>query len=230
MKVHLMLTCLADTFFGRVGTATVRVLEHAGFEVEFPPRQTCCGQPAYNSGDSRTAIDMASHTIKVFESAEVVVTPSGSCAAMVTHGYQRLGAPMLPPVYELTAFLDKFASNTIWSGFKEPKQIALHESCHGRAVGAGAAHQRVLSTVPNLTILPLAEPEQCCGFGGTFSTDRPLTSQLIGLRKLECLTTTGAKTVVSGDLGCLMHLDGLARREGVSLEFLHVSEVLSSAI
>ncbi|MBX3111682.1 MAG: (Fe-S)-binding protein [Fimbriimonadaceae bacterium] len=227
MRVRLMLTCLCDAFYGDVGQATVRVLEHAGCTVEFPEGQTCCGQPPFNSGDWESARRVAAHTCGVFAGDTPVVTPSGSCAAMVRHGYPRLDLTPPGPVYELAEFLVDVLHITTWSGREYAKTVAFHRACHGRLIGLGDKAERLLSTVPGIALAPVPEPEQCCGFGGAFAVKEPHLSQHIGTAKLECLRSTGADEVVSGDMGCLMHLTGLAGRQGRPVRTRHYAEILA---
>ncbi|MBS1709512.1 MAG: (Fe-S)-binding protein [Armatimonadetes bacterium] len=239
MRVRLMLTCLCDAFYGDVGRATVRVLEHAGCQVEFDDRQTCCGQPAYNSGDHESAARVARHTCAVFAGDTPVVSPSGSCTAMVRHGYPRLRPPLPSegeraggegspfPIFELAEFLTEVLGITSWPGATYPKRVAFHRACHGRPIGLGDKAERLLATVPGIELVPLTEQEQCCGFGGAFAAKEGFLSQAIGTSKLDCFADTGADELVSGDMGCLMHLSGLASKSGRPIRTRHYAEVLA---
>jgi L-lactate dehydrogenase complex protein LldE len=233
-RVKLMLTCLCDAFYGEVGIATVRVLEHAGCEVVFPEDQTCCGQPPFNAGAWAQARSVAEHCIRTLEpfGQVPVVTPSGSCAAMLREGY-----PMLFPDrphangFELAEFLVKQMGIETWPGIAvKPRRVAFHRACHGRALHLGSAQERLVGSVQGIELVPFAQGEQCCGFGGAFAATHGKLSSGIGLEKLRNVVESGAEELVSGDMGCLMHLDGLIKREGLPLKVRHFAEILAEAI
>jgi L-lactate dehydrogenase complex protein LldE len=234
MKVRLMLTCLCDAFYGEVGLATVKVLRAAGCEVEFPSDQTCCGQPPFNSGDWEAARRIGNHCVRVLASdlAVAVVTPSSSCAATVRKGYPLLGVEA-PEIYELCEFLVRRLGVRKWppteSG-QSAQTLAYHAACHGRALGLAGEAELLLASIPGVRLVPLAEAEQCCGFGGHFSETHPTLSSRIGLEKLQRVVDAGTDTLVSGDMGCLMHLDGLIRREGLPIRVRHVAEILAEVL
>lgn len=231
MLVRLMLTCLCDAYFGEVGIATVRVLEHVGCQVEFRKKQTCCGQPPFNSGDWKSARQMVGHLATVFDGEAPIIVPSGSCAAMLHEGLHIMGEPELrAPVYELTEFLGRVIQIKEWPALSSPRTVALHRSCHGRMLKIGNVQESLLAMIGNLTVMPFGDQDQCCGFGGAFSITHGETSKQIGLSKLDQLVKAGVNEVTSGDMGCLMHLEGLAKRERVPLKFSHIAEVLSSAL
>jgi L-lactate dehydrogenase complex protein LldE len=233
MTVRLMLTCLCDAFFGEVGIATVRVLEHLGCKVEFDSRQTCCGQPPFNAGDWNAARKIAEHCkATLFPDQVAVVTPSGSCAAMLREGY-----PMLFPeephlaAFELGEFIVHELGISTWPGQKPyPRKIAFHRACHGRALGISTEQESLIASVPGVELVPFAQSEQCCGFGGAFAATHGKLSQGIGMEKLRVLIESGAEEVVSGDMGCLMHLKGLIEREKIGLKVRHFAEVLSETL
>ncbi len=241
--VHLLLTCLCDAFYPEVGIAAVECLEKAGYRVEFDERQTCCGQPAFNTGDREAARQVARHTLHVFRRAEVLVVPSGSCAAMIRWGYPQLfdGEPdrdtalaLAARTYELTEFLTTVAGMSPWPGAYR-KKVALHRSCHMRELGDGGPLEALLKSIQGLTLLPVPMAEQCCGFGGTFAVSFPWTSRQIGTTKLEALRSTGAQEIVSTDMGCLMHLSGLEQRAGGSGKadhppMRHVAQLLRDSL
>lgn len=235
MKVRLMLTCLCDAFYGEVGIATVRVLEHAGCEVEFPADQTCCGQPPYNNGDWTTAKAIAIRCRALFDGPYPIVTPSSSCAAMLREGYKDL-FPNEPPLeaYELSEFLLAEAGVTRWPIAGDPRnkpyRTVFHRACHGRALRLGDSPERILRMIGNITLLPLASSEQCCGFGGAFSVTQPALSSEIGTEKLARVHDAKPDLLLSGDMGCLMHLKGLMQRRGMNLRAAHYAEILSEAI
>ncbi len=229
MTVRLMLTCLADTFYGEVGIATVRVLESLGYTVDFPEKQTCCGQPPFNAGDWKSAREVATHCLNCFEGEGPIVTPSASCAAMVRHGYGELfpHRASLPQCYELSKFLWDVAEIRSWPRVGLPK-VALHTACHGRMLGLGSRTRDLLGIVSGLEVVEFENSEQCCGFGGAFSVSHGAISAGIGREKLRTAPT--GLPVVSTDMGCLMHLRGLASREGTSFESLHLAQLLAKGV
>ena len=236
MTVRLMLTCLCDAFYGEVGIATVRVLEAAGCRVEFPPEQTCCGQPPFNAGDWDAARKLVLRAAEVFAGEIPVVTPSASCAAMVRHGATMLMRDPPFPCYELAEFLVDVVGIPKWKRGLPRRRVAFHQSCHGRALrassktGSGPAQRLLLESINGLEVIDLPEPEQCCGFGGAFSSTHGSISAGIGMRKLEMAMQAGATEIVGGDMGCLMHLDGLIRREALPLKVRHFAQVLDEAL
>lgn len=228
MTVRLMLTCLADTFYGEVGIATVRVLEALGHRVEFPEEQTCCGQPPFNSGDWKTAREVAGHCLTCFAGDGAVVTPSASCAAMIRHGYHELfpHRGSYPRCFEFSEFLMETGFES-WPSVGL-SQVGLHVACHGRMLGLGDTTQRVLAGVSGLEVVEFENPEQCCGFGGAFAVSHGTISAGIGREKLR--TAPAGLPVVSTDMGCLMHLRGLAQRESVPFESMHLAQLLARAL
>lgn len=234
MQVRLMLTCLCDAFFGEVGIATVRVLEAIGREVEFPEDQTCCGQPPFNAGDWKESRRVAEHWRRVFAGDTVVVTPSSSCTAMIRHGLHLMDPDGLqpPPTFELAEFLVSQGIES-WppSGRGLPgMRFAYHCACHGRAIGLGDAPERLLRSISCVEVVPIEQAEQCCGFGGAFSASHGSISSGIGMEKLRCVMETGVDLLVSGDMGCLMHLNGLIERHKLPLRTKHYAEVLAEAL
>lgn len=232
MHVRLMLTCLCDAYFGEVGIATVRVLEHAGCTVEFPESQTCCGQPPFNSGDRSAAKTSMSHWLSAFKGEDPVVTPSASCAAMVREGFETLQAPHdRAQTYELAEFLVRELGLDSWPGAQPyRKKIAFHRACHGRGLNLRDEQERLLASIPEIELVPINHFEQCCGFGGAFSVTEGRLSSSIGLEKLERVLATGAEELVSGDMGCLMHLRGLIDRHKLPLRTRHFAEILAETI
>lgn len=210
MNVQLMMTCLADSFYGEVARDTVRVLESAGHIVRVPNDQTCCGQPPFNAGDTDSAKAIVDHWKATFDPSIPVVTPSGSCAAMCGHGYHLLLDDRKPDhqVYELSGFLLEFGLPPFSIG--PSVRVAMHRSCHSRQLPNPNALQELMEAVPGVSLAPVADPEQCCGFGGAFSINHPTVSSGIGREKLARLQEVHADVVVTTDLGCLMHLNGLA--------------------
>ncbi len=230
--VKLMLTCLCDAFYGEVGIAAVRVLEHCGCTVDFVAEQTCCGQPPFNAGDWAAARSVARHAQTVlFDGAIPVVTPSGSCAAMLREGYEMLFPEDLPNIsFELVEYLVKQLEITSWPHPVSHRKIAFHRSCHGRMIHLGAIHEELVATIPGVELVDFAQAEQCCGFGGAFCATHGKVSAGIGLEKLHNIVDAGAQGIVSGDMGCLMQLQGLVSRHKLPLKISHVAELLAEGL
>lgn len=230
-----MLTCLCDALYGEVGIATVRVLRHVGCEVLFDDAQTCCGQPPFNAGDWEASRQVARHCRRVFGKGDGIplVTPSGSCAAMLHEGYEMLFPGEVPDFesYELGQFLYHVLGLRAWPAEKPyARKVALHKGCHGRGLGLRDEHETLLASVPGLEIVPFDQPEQCCGFGGAFSATFGKVSQGIGEEKLRNVRAAGPDELASTDMGCLVHLNGLIERSGKRLRTRHFSEILAETI
>lgn len=232
-----MATCLCDAFYPDAARRTVEVLERVGCSVEFPAAQTCCGQPAFNSGDWVASRRVVRHTLDVFSGELPVVVPSGSCAAMAFHGspLQFKGKPgadrvaqMARRTWELCDFLVNGLGVERWGGSLRAR-LAIHHSCHTRGSGTGAAMELLLRSIEGIEILSLSEPDQCCGFGGTFSVAFPHISSAMGRLKVKDLARGNPDFIVSADMSCLMHQSGLARREGLRFPVRHISEILADA-
>lgn len=237
-RVALFVTCLVDIHRPSVGFAAIKLLEDAGCTVEVPLAQTCCGQPAYNSGDRRSAQEIARQVIDAFGGFDHVVAPSGSCAAMISHHYPALFADTDPHwharavelaarTHELTAFLhDVLGSARIKA--RLDGVAAYHDSCSGlRELGVRAQPRALLSRVDGLVVKDLAEPEQCCGFGGTFCVKYPDISTRMVSDKARDIAATGADILLAGDMGCLLNMAGRLHREGSSIRAFHVAEALA---
>lgn len=213
----------------------VEVLERAGCQVEFREAQTCCGQPAYNSGFHDEARSVAKHFLKVFEGADYIVTPSGSCAAMISHHYADLFganddrvARIAPKVWEFSRFLlDVLHVEDL--GARLDRVVTYHDSCHAlRELRIKDGPRRLLSRVRGLRLVEMDAAEECCGFGGTFSVKFPEVSGAMARTKIDSIARTGAETVVSLDSSCLMQLQGALRRAGSNVRTMHLAEVLAS--
>ncbi len=237
-RVQLMATCLCDAFYDDVAAATVQVLEHLGCEVAFPEGQTCCGQPAFNGGDWPASRKVVRHTVRTFAGSDPVIVPSGSCAAMLFHGapleFEReadraeiegLGRR----VWELGDFIVHGLGVASWPGRYEAR-LALHRSCHTRGTESGPAIAALLGSIAGVELAAFGEGEQCCGFGGTFAVSFPHISSAMGDLKLEHLRAGRPDALVSGDMSCLMHLGGLAEKEGKPIKILHLAQVLRDAL
>jgi L-lactate dehydrogenase complex protein LldE len=235
--VGLFVTCLVDLFRPSVAFAAIKLLEAGGATVEVPRAQTCCGQPAYNSGDRDDAKVIARHVIEAFERFDYVVAPSGSCAGMLKVHYPRLLADdprfaerakrLAAKSFELTSFLvDVLRVRKVDASFEA--SVTYHDSCSSlRELHVKAAPRLLLASVIGLTLIELGDGEACCGFGGTFSVKYPDISTAILDAKLDTILATGARTVLSGDLGCLMQIAGGLAREQINVEARHVAEVLA---
>ncbi|MEK6209195.1 MAG: (Fe-S)-binding protein [Pseudomonadota bacterium] len=238
MKVGLFVTCLVDLMRPNIGFAALRLLEAAGCEVVVPAAQTCCGQPGYNSGDRKAAQALAKKLIREFSDCDYVVVPSGSCGGMIRAHYPELLAdfPELGEEveafarksYELTDFLVNVVRLDRVPG-KFGGTVTYHDSCSGlREMGVKSQPRALLSKVPGLTIREMQQPEQCCGFGGTFAVKFGDISTRIADLKCEDVQSSGADALVLGDLGCMLNIEGRLRRRGdTRTRVLHVAEVLA---
>lgn len=235
MRVSLMVTCLGDVFFPDVGVATVRLLRRLGVEVDFPPRQTCCGQPHFNSGYREEARALARHTIQAFANGQPVVAPSGSCAAMVKLEYPELfhddpawrdrAEDLAHRTHELADFLVNVLKVED-VGARFPARATYHMACHLRGLGLLTEPERLLRRVRELDLIPLERADECCGFGGSFSVRFPEISGAMVQDKAALIEGTGAEIVVATDAGCLMNIAGCLRRRGSKVRAMHLAEVL----
>ena len=235
LRVGLFATCLVDLFRPRVGFAAAKLLEDAGCTVEVPS-QTCCGQPAFNSGDRNTARELAAQAIKAFEHYDYVVLPSGSCAGQVIRHYPELfeddavWAPraraLAAKTFELTAFLCDVLKAMPRARFEG--SVTYHDSCSGlRELGIKAQPRKLLGHVEGLSLAEMKDPDVCCGFGGTFCVKYPDVSNKIVEKKTANIEASGATTLLAGDLGCLMNMAGKLSREGKEIKVRHIAEVLA---
>jgi L-lactate dehydrogenase complex protein LldE len=235
-RVGLFATCLVDLMRPSVGFAALKLLEDAGCIVDVP-NQTCCGQPAFNSGDRATAQALALQLIAAFEGYDFVVAPSGSCAGQVRRHFPELfeGDPNLiqraealaAKTWELTSFLvDVMKVESV--SVSLPATATYHDSCSGlRELGVKAQPRKLLASIEGLTLTEMNENEVCCGFGGTFAVKYGEISDSIVGKKTGNIASSGATLLLAGDLGCLMNMAGKLSREGKSVEVRHVAEVLA---
>jgi L-lactate dehydrogenase complex protein LldE len=237
-RVSLFVTCLVDLLYPEVGESTVALLRDLGVSVDFPEGQTCCGQPAFNSGFPDDARPVAASLLDAMEGAEAVVSPSGSCTAMVRSYYPHLfhgtrdeerAVALAGRTFELSEFVvDVLGVEGIggrWEG-----RVTYHDSCHGlRELGITTQGRKLLQSVDALDLVEMERPETCCGFGGTFSLRLPALATAMADDKIAQSTSTGADAIVSGDSGCLMHLAGRLSRVRSSLRPLHLATVLAQA-
>ncbi|MEU1226531.1 (Fe-S)-binding protein [Streptomyces sp. NPDC005828] len=231
MRVALFVTCVNDAVFPSTGVATVRLLERLGVTVDFPAAQSCCGQPQFNTGYRAETAPLVRRTVRAFEGYDHVVTPSGSCAAMVRRHYPSFGTEagaLAPRVYELTEFLvDVLGVTDVGAHF--PHRVTYHPSCHGlRLLGLGERPRRLLEAVKGLELVELPGAEECCGFGGTFAVKNPDVSAAMGADKITNALSTGAKVLCGADNSCLLHVGGMLRRQEAPLRALHLAEILAS--
>ncbi len=236
-RVSVFATCIIDQLFPQVGMAMCQVLERIGYEVDFPEEQTCCGQPAFNTGYRDEARQVARHFLKVFRGADYIVVPSGSCTAMITHHYPELFARespllaeterLLPRIREFSTFLLEVA-RVEDVGARFDGVVTFHDSCHGlRELGIKQGPRRLLAQVRGLTLREMEPPEECCGFGGTFAVKFPEVSGGMARAEIEAIQKTGAEAVVGIDSSCLLHLGGVLARAGLDIRTLHLAEVLA---
>jgi L-lactate dehydrogenase complex protein LldE len=237
-RVALLVTCLVDLFRPSVGFAAVKLLEEAGCTVEVPRLQTCCGQPAYNSGDRADAKAIARQVIAAFAGYDYVVVPSGSCAGMVRLHYPELFADepamradaeaLAARTWELVSFLTDVRGLTAVAA-RCAKRATYHDSCSGlRELGVKAQPRELLASVAGLNLRELPGAEICCGFGGTFGVKYPEISDKMASDKVADIAATGADCVLAGDLGCLLQIAGKLSRAGSRVETRHVAEVLAN--
>ncbi|QTN00517.1 Fe-S oxidoreductase [Sediminibacillus dalangtanensis] len=237
MKVSIFITCLGDVFYVNAGKATVELLERYGCEVDFPETQTCCGQPAYNSGYHEKTKAAAKNMITAFEHSEYVVCPSGSCAYMF-HEYEELlqdepdwkvkATALKRKTYELTQFLTEVLQieNT---GAEFHAKATYHTSCHmTRLLGVKEAPLKLLSNVSGLEMVDLPNRHDCCGFGGTFSVKMPEISQQMVDEKALHIEETDADVLIGADGGCLMNIGGRLNRQNKPIKVMHIAEILNS--
>jgi L-lactate dehydrogenase complex protein LldE len=235
-RVGLFVTCLVDLYRPSVGFAAIELLEQAGCQVELPRTQTCCGQPAYNSGDRVTARELALALLDTFRGYDYVVAPSGSCAGMLRSHLPYLfdddpnlkaqAERLAERTFELTSFLVDVMSFRPLLAAGRVGTFTYHDSCSGlRELGVREQPRALLSAV-GAVVAEMKEPEICCGFGGTFCVKYPEISGRMVADKVRDIAATGATTVLAGDLGCLMNISGRLSREGIQVDARHVAEVL----
>lgn len=237
MKVTLFVTCLVDMFASDVGKDMVEVLERLGCEVEFPAKQTCCGQPAYNSGYLKEAKEPMKHMINTFSEAEYIVTPSGSCAAMFKEyphvfsndpEWEEKAEKIASKTYEFSQFIVQVC-NVTNVGARLPHKATFHTSCHmTRILGEKSTPFQLLNEVEGLELIPLPHHFDCCGFGGTFSVKMPKISKEMVDEKMNHILETDAEILIGADSGCLMNIGGRITRSGKRIKIMHLANVLNS--
>ncbi len=235
-RVHLFIPCFVDQFFPETGLATVQLLRRQGLEVVYEREQTCCGQPAFNSGFHRDAAHLAKRFLRLFRDAEAVVAPSASCVAMVRRHYGELGLQgedastwesLRTRIWELSEFLvDVLGVKQVPGAF--PHRVAYHPSCHGlRELGILKQPLSLLRSMKGIDVVELNDQERCCGFGGTFAAKFSALSVAMGEDKLEAIEKSGASFVTATDDSCLMHLAGMISRRSLPIRTLHYARILA---
>ncbi|WP_262704193.1 MULTISPECIES: (Fe-S)-binding protein [Streptomyces] len=244
MRVALFITCVNDTLYPRTGQAVVTLLERLGVEVGFPEAQSCCGQPQFNTGYRHETEPLMRRYATAFRDYDYVVTPSGSCAAMVRDNYPRMGAKAaaegrgqeladvaaeaVPKTYELTEFLTDVLKVTDVGAYY-PHTVTYHPTCHGlRMLKLGDRPRSLLAAVQGLNLVELPGAEECCGFGGTFAVKNAAVSAAMGADKARNITATGAEAVCTLDNSCQLHIGGTLARQGSTVRPVHLAEILAS--
>jgi len=240
MKVSLFITCLSDAVYPRVGEAMVRLLARYGVSVSFPAAQTCCGQPAFNSGHWEEARSSARTLLDAFEDSDFVVSPSGSCTGMIHHYFPKLfeqdpsmrakAEALAAKTYEFTQFLVQVLGvEDVGAVF--PHKVTYHPSCHGsRLLGIKAEPMTLLGNVRGMEIVPLPFAEDCCGFGGTFAVKMCDISGAMVSEKTDHVLETDAEVLVGLDMGCLMNIGGHLKFRGKPVRVMHVAELLYEGV
>jgi L-lactate dehydrogenase complex protein LldE len=240
-RVAYFVTCIVDALFPDVGEAALDVLEKQGLTVEFPEAQTCCGQPAFNSGFQDETRKVAEHFLDVFKGYDAIVTPSGSCAAMVHHYYPELfknhrrrdeAMQIASRTFEFTQYLvDELGVTDVGAALSKPTRAAIHDSCHGlREMHVSRQPRELLSHVQNLTLTELAGHDQCCGFGGLFAIKMGEISSAMLKDKITNINAADADLIITGDASCLMHMNGGLSRNQSPKRVVHIAEVLAGRI
>jgi L-lactate dehydrogenase complex protein LldE len=246
MKIALFITCYNDTLFPEAGVAVVRVLERLGHTVEFPSGQTCCGQMHVNTGYQEEMYPLMLRFVEQFETSEAVVIPSSSCVAMIREFYPQFAERMeregehvgivarvqalLPRVWEFSEFLTKKLGLTDVGAYF-PHKVTYHASCHGlRTLGLGDGPESLLRGVRGIELVPLDHVERCCGFGGTFAVKNAEVSIAMLAEKMKAVNATGAEICTACDTSCLMHIGGGLRRQGQSVQTMHLAQILAGEV
>jgi len=236
-RVGFFITCICDQFFPEVGACAVKVLRRLGVEVTFSPAQTCCGQPAFNTGYRQEAREVAARVLDLYQNAEYVVAPSGSCTSMVRVFYPELfadDAERLRQAEDLKKRFFEFSEFLVQVlkvedvGARFARRVSYHDSCHLlRELGIEQEPRKLVRAVRGLELLEMQDHRLCCGFGGTFAVKFPEVSVAMGQDKLRAASEAGAEVIVANDSSCLMHLAGLIHRQGLPLRTMHLAELLA---
>ncbi|MEC0208562.1 (Fe-S)-binding protein [Paenibacillus ehimensis] len=240
MRVSLFITCLADQIYPEVGESVVRLLHRYGCEVDFPRQQTCCGQPAYNSGYQDDAREVARNLIRAFEHSDYVVSPSGSCTGMVHHYYPQLfenepewkakAEKLIGKTYEFSQFLVNVLGVKDLGAVYEGK-ATYHPSCHAmRLLGVREEPGELMAHIEGLELVELPRKEDCCGFGGTFAVKMADMSEAMVCEKAANVCATNADLLIGTDMGCLMNIGGRLNKENKPLRVMHLAQLLEEGV
>ena len=235
-KVTLFIQCIVDSIFPQVGQSMVRVLDRLGVAMEYPADQTCCGQPAFNSGFRGEARDAAKRFIEIFEEAETIVCPSGSCVDMVRNHYADLfkndsrwlerARHVAGKTFEFSEFLvDVLEVEDVGASFAE--RVTYHDSCHlMRGIGVSRQPRALIARVKGIDFVEMHDADRCCGFGGAFSFKYPDISTAMLEDKVRNINASGARMVIGCDMGCLMNIQGILNRKHLNINTMHIAELL----
>lgn len=239
--VSLFVTCIIDNLYPQTGISVVEVLDHLGIEVRFPLAQTCCGQPAFNSGFQDDARAVGRQFLRAFEDAQVIVTPSGSCATMIRHYYPQLFAD--DPVWrdkarwaasitwEFTEYLVDGLGITDLDAHLPPTKVAFHDACHGlRELGLHDQTRALAREIDGVTIEEMEGAAQCCGFGGLFAVKMAAISSAILSEKVSCIQAADVDVILTGDCSCLTHINGALNREQAPRRVQHIADLLAQGL
>jgi len=235
MKVSLFIPCLTDQFFPRVGINVYKILKKAGVDVDYPEAQTCCGQPAFNSGYHAEAIELAQRFLQIFRNSEYIVSPSGSCTSMVKIFYPEIleQTQLQEQLHEITSKIYEFSDflvNVLGItdlGVSFPHKVTYHDACHLlRELKIKQAPRDLIRQVRGIELVEMDRSEDCCGFGGTFSVKYPEISTAMVEDKAAAIVQTGAEYVVANDSSCLMQIDGYLRRNRMAAKPIHLADLL----
>ncbi len=246
MKIGLFIPCYVNAIYPEVGVAAYKLLEHLGLEVDYPIHQTCCGQPMANAGFENSALPLARSFEQLFQSYDYVVAPSASCVAFVKYNYPRLlkaekhACQTSGKIYDLCEFIHDIIRPTALPGVF-PHKVSLHNSCHGvRELHLSSASElniprysklkNLLNLIEGIEITEPEKPDECCGFGGMFSIEEPEVSVCMGEDKVRNHMATGAQYITGADSSCLMHMQGVVKREKLPIRFIHIVEILATGL
>jgi len=242
MKIGLFIPCYVDTLYPEVGVSTFKLLKSLGLDVDYPERQTCCGQPMGNAGFEHMAVPLAKKFDELFAPYDYVVAPSASCAAYVRcfhpHMLQGHQCEAAGKTMDLVEFLHDVVKVTSLPA-RFPHKVSVHNSCHGvRELGLSSPSERnvprynkiidLLRMVDGIEVVEPERPDECCGFGGMFSVEEQAVSRRMGIDKVKRHIATGAEYVTGPDSSCLMHMQGIAEKEGLPIRFIHIAQILTS--
>ncbi len=232
MKIGLFIPCFIDQIFPEVGVATVKILKKFGLELDYPIEQTCCGQPAFNTGYWKEAKDMAKSFIKIFSKFDYIVSPSGSCVTMVKNFYPEIlqgeDLEITEKIFELTQFLVKILKVDS-TGAEFEHTVTYHDACHAlRELGIREEPRLLLKNVKKLKLLEMENSEDCCGFGGTFSVKFPEISTEMAKDKVNSIINSKAEFVTSTDSSCLMQIGGFIKKKGLNIKTIHIAQILAN--